>query len=301
MKKIFSVILCVIMILGCTSVAFATGWGKLEDNDTSCETYNINLYKLERVVGVMGEAFKVVPDATAKIGDIVYFTVYAMGENAIKAVEKAINNKDYILTDLVNMDPMGNKPVTGVPDLFTYDALGGAMLPVYSAYVTGNNPTVSFTFKSDDDVMQCFYKGKPVVTDPKATEVTLGDYTFVRDELNVVTEVFYKDENENKKIEPTKMTKEKWDKATAGLAALDITMEAIANRQIYMSNEHLVRNFNNYKTITKIITWNDIVIPIIPVPAPGLPQTGDMSVLSIALVAIFAAIMIVGVRKINVH
>ena len=44
MKKIFSAILCVIMILGCTSVAFATGWGKLEDNDTSCETYNINLY-----------------------------------------------------------------------------------------------------------------------------------------------------------------------------------------------------------------------------------------------------------------
>lgn len=289
------------MILGCTSVAFATGWGKLEDNDTSCETYNINLYKLERVVGVMGEAFKVVPDATAKIGDIVYFTVYAMGDNAIKAVEKAINNKDYILTDLVNMDHMGNKSVTGVPDLFTYDALGGAMLPVYSAYVTGNNPTVSFTFKSDDDVMQCFYKGKPVVASKDAKEVTLGDYTFVRDELNVVTEVSYKGENGNKKIKPTEMTKEEWDKATAGLADLDITMEAIANRQIYMGNEHLVRNFNNYKTITKIITWNGTVIPIIPVPAPGLPQTGDMSVLSIALVAIFAAIMIVGVRKINVH
>lgn len=301
MKKIFSAILCVIMILGCTSVAFATGWGKLEDNDTSCETYNINLYKLERVVGVMGEAFKVVPDATAKIGDIVYFTVYAMGDNAIKAVEKAIKNKDYILTDLVNMDPMGNKPVTGVPDLFTRDVLGGAMLPVYSAYVTGNNPTVSFTFKSDDDVTQCFYKGKPVVTDPEATEVTLGDYTFVRDKLNVVTEVFYKGENGNNKIDPTKMIKEEWDKATAGLVELGITMEAIDNRQIYMSNEHLVRNFNNYKTITKVITWNDIVIPIIPVPTPGLPQTGDMSVLSIALVAIFAAIMIVGVRKINVH
>lgn len=296
MKKIFSVILCVIMILGCTSVAFATGWGKLEDNDTSCETYNINLYKLERVVGVMGEAFKVVPDATAKIGDIVYFTVYAMGDNAIKAVEKAIKNKDYILTDLVNMDPMGNKPVTGVPDLFTRDALGGAMLPVYSAYVTGNNPTVSFTFKSDDDVMQCFYKGKPVVTDPKATEVTLGDYTFVRDQLDVVTEVSYN----GTPIVPT-MTKEEWDKATTGLAELDITMDAVNARQIYMSNEHLVRNFNNYKTITKVITWNDIVIPIIPVPTPGLPQTGDMSVLSIALVAIFAAIMIVGVRKINVH
>lgn len=296
MKKIFSVILCVIMILGCTSVAFATGWGKLEDNDTSCETYNINLYKLERVVGVMGEAFKVVPDATAKIGDIVYFTVYAMGDNAIKAVEKAIKNKDYILTDLVNMDPMGNKPVTGVPDLFTRYALGGAMLPVYSAYVTGNNPTVSFTFKSDDDVMQCFYKGKPVVTDPKATEVTLGDYTFVRDDLNVVTKVFYKGENGNNKIDPTKMTKEEWDKATTGLAELDITMDAVNARQIYMSNEHLVRNFNNYKTITKVITWNDMVIP-----APGLPQTGDMSVLSIALVAIFAAIMIVGVRKISIH
>ena len=296
MKKIFSAILCVIMILGCTSVAFATGWGKLEDNDTSCETYNINLYKLERVVGVMGEAFKVVPDATAKIGDIVYFTVYAMGDNAIKAVEKAINNKDYILTDLVNMDPMGNKPVTGVPDPFTYDALGGAMLPVYSAYVTGNNPTVSFTFKSDDDVTQCFYKGKPVVTDPEATEVTLGDYTFVRDELDVVTKVFYN----NTPIDPT-MTKGEWDKATAGLNELGITMDAVNARQIYMSNEHLVRNFNNYKTITKVITWNDIVIPIIPVPAPGLPQTGDMSVLSIALVAIFAAIMIVGVRKINVH
>lgn len=286
MKKIFSAILCVIMILGCTSVAFATGWGKLEDNDTSCETYNINLYKLERVVGVMGEAFKVVPDATAKIGDIVYFTGYAMGENAINAMIYAFTAEDYVLTDLANIKADG---------AVTTDDLGGTMLPVFSARVTGNNPTVSVTIKSGNDVMQCYYNGKNVVTSPEATEVTLGDYTFVRDELNVVTKVSYK----GIEIVPT-MPKEEWDKATAGLAALDITMEAITNRQIYMSNEHLVRNFNNYKTITKIITWNGTVIPA-PVPAPGLPQTGDMSVLSIALVAIFAAIMIVGVRKINVH
>lgn len=274
------------MILGCTSVAFATGWGKLEDNDTSCETYNINLYKLERVVGVMGEAFKVVPDATAKIGDIVYFTGYAMGENAINAMIYAFTAEDYVLTDLANIKADG---------AVTTDDLGGTMLPVFSARVTGNNPTVSVTIKSGNDVMQCYYNGKNVVTSPEATEVTLGDYTFVRDELNVVTKVSYK----GIEIVPT-MPKEEWDKATAGLAALDITMEAIANRQIYMSNEHLVRNFNNYKTITKIITWNGTVIPA-PVPTPGLPQTGDMSVLSIALVAIFAAIMIVGVRKINVH
>lgn len=272
------------MILGCTSVAFATGWSKLEDNDTSCETYNINLYKLERVVGVMGEAFKVVPDATAKIGDIVYFTGYAMGENAINAMIYAFTAEDYVLTDLANIKADG---------AVTTDNLGGVMLPVFSARVTGNNPTVSVTIKSGNDVMQCYYNGKNVVTSPEATEVTLGDYTFVRDQLNVVTGVSYN----GTPIVPT-MPKEEWDKATAGLAALDITMEAIANRQIYMSNEHLVRNFNNYKTITKIITWNGTVIPA---PAPGLPQTGDMSVLSIALVAIFAAIMIVGVRKISVH
>lgn len=286
MKKIFSAILCVIMILGCTSVAFATGWGKLEDNDTSCETYNINLYKLERVVGVMGEAFKVVPDATAKIGDIVYFTGYAMGKNAINAMIHAFTAEDYVLTDLANIKADG---------AVTTDDLGGVMLPVFSARVTGNNPTVSVTIKSGNDVMQCYYNGKNVVTSPEATEVTLGDYTFVRDELNVVTKVSYK----GIEIVPT-MPKEEWDKATAGLAALDITMEAITNRQIYMSNEHLVRNFCDYKTITKIITWNGTVIPA-PVPSPDLPQTGDMSVLSIALVAIFAAIMIVGVRKINVH
>ena len=286
MKKIFSAILCVIMILGCTSVAFATGWGKLEDNDTSCETYNINLYKLERVVGVMGEAFKVVPDATAKIGDIVYFTGYAMGENAINAMIYAFTAEDYVLTDLANIKADG---------AVTTDDLGGTMLPVFSARVTGNNPTVSVTIKSGNDVMQCFYKGKNVVTSPEATEVTLGDYTFVRDQLNVVTEVFYN----GTPIVPT-MPKEEWDKATAGLVELGITMDAVKARQIYMSNEHLVRNFCDYKAITKIITWNGTVIPT-PVPAPGLPQTGDMSVLSIALVAIFAAIMIVGVRKISIH
>lgn len=286
MKKIFSAILCVIMILGYTSVAFATGWGKLEDNDTSCETYNINLYKLERVVGVMGEAFKVVPDATAKIGDIVYFTGYAMGENAINAMVHAFTAEDYVLTDLANIKADG---------AVTTDDLGGVMLPVFSARVTGNNPTVSVTIKSGNDVMQCYYNGKNVVTSPDATEVTLGDYIFVRDNKDIVTNVYYKDKNNE--ILPS-MTKEDWDKATAGLAALDITMEAIANRQIYMSNEHLVRNFNNYKTITKVITWNGTVIPT---PTPNLPQTGDMSVLSIALVAIFAAIIIVGVRKTSVH
>lgn len=274
------------MILGCTSVAFATGWGKLEDNDTSCETYNINLYKLERVVGVMGEAFKVVPDATAKIGDIVYFTGYAMGENAVNAMIRAFTDEDYVLTDLANIKADG---------AVTTDDLGGVMLPVFSARVTGNNPTVSVTIKSGNDVMQCFYKGKNVVASKDAKEVTLGDYTFVRDELNVVTEVSY-----NGIPITSTMSKEEWDKATAGLVELGITMDAVKARQIYMSNEHLVRNFCDYKTITKVITWNGTVIPA-PVPSPDLPQTGDMSVLSIALVAIFAAIMIVGVRKISVH
>lgn len=285
MKKIFSAILCVIMILGCTSVAFATGWGKLEENDTTCENYNINLYKLERVVGVMGEAFKVVPDATAKVGDVVYFTGYALGENAINAMILAFTEEDYVLTDLANIKAEGS---------ITTDDLGGVMLPVFSARVTGNNPNVSVTIKSGNDVMKCFYKGQPVVASKDAREVTLGEYKFIRDELNVVTEVWYN----GVQITPV-MSKEEWDKSTAGLVELGITMDAVKARQIYMSNEHLVRNFSNYKEITKIITWgvNTAVVPI----NPALPQTGDMSTLTIALMAIFAAVIIIGVRKINVH
>ena len=175
MKKIFAIVLCMVMVFACVTSASAMSWGKGENTTAACEKYNVSLFKFEKVSGINGDIYRIVDTATAKVGDTVYFGGYAIGLSSIKAAIYAFNAEDFKLIDLVNIRKVATTNFN-VDDL--EDDLGGVSLPIYSAQVVGATPTVNITLKSGDDVTELTYKGKQIVDSETDTEVVLGNFGF---------------------------------------------------------------------------------------------------------------------------
>ena len=69
MKKIFAIVLCMVMVFACVTSASAMSWGKGENTTAACEKYNVSLFKFEKVSGVNGDIYRIVDTANAKVGD----------------------------------------------------------------------------------------------------------------------------------------------------------------------------------------------------------------------------------------
>lgn len=266
MKKIFAIVLCMVMVFACVTSASAMSWGKGENTTAACEKYNVSLFKFEKVSGVNGDIYRIVDTATAKVGDTVYFGGYAIGPSSTDAVSRAFTAEDFKLIDLVNIRNVAtiDSRVEGLNEL----------LPIYSAQVSGATPTVNITLKSGDDVTKLTYKGNKIVTDETSTEVVLGNFKFIRDAATgIVSVVQYKGWNVNKKD----LSAESYETAVKELAVLGVTMEDVEAGLVCMSNINLIKNFGNYCETVKGICWGEQCV-ITPNVSLGIPKTGDASV-----------------------
>lgn len=271
MKKIFAIVLCMVMVFACVTSASAMSWGKGENTTAACEKYNVSLFKFEKVSGVNGDIYRIVDTATAKVGDTVYFGGYAIGESSVNAVNRVFKAEDFKLIDLVNIRKVAtiDSRVEGLNEL----------LPIYSAQVSGATPTVNITLKSGDDVTKLTYKGKPIVTGEAATDVVLGNFHFIRDAATgIVSVVQYLDgTNGWKNVNKKELTAEFYETIVKELAVLGVTMEDVEAGLVCMSNINLIKNFGNYCETVKGICWGEQCV-ITPNVSLGIPKTGDASV-----------------------
>ena len=263
MKKIVAIIVTLMMILA-MSCAFAFDWSNVTVQSSGCDKYNVVLYKLERVEGINDDFFRIATNSTAKIGDTVYFGGYAVGENSVQAFANAFLMEDYKLIDLARITEVTTTQ-------FEEDVVGGITTPIFSAKVIGNDPTVKVVLKSGNDVTECTYKGQQIVASADATQVKLGDFTFVRNLANgMVSEVYY-DQN---KLDKALMTAADYEKAIAALSVLNITITDVENLTICMSNDNIIKNFGNYCETTKSICWGAKCK--VEIATMEIPKTGDM-------------------------
>ena len=285
MKKIFAIVLCMVMVFACVTSASAMSWGKGENTTAACEKYNVSLFKFEKVSGVNGDIYRIVDTATAKVGDTVYFGGYAIGKSSVNAVRRVFKAEDFKLIDLVNIRQVAtiNSGVEGLDEL----------LPIYSAQVAGATPTVNITLKSGDDVTKLTYKGKPIVETATATEVVLGNFGFIRDAATgIVSVVQYLDgTNGWKNVNKKELTAEFYETIVKELAVLGVTMEDVEAGLVCMSNINLIKNFGNYCETVKGICWGEQCV-ITPNVSLGIPKTGDASV-GMYIGAAFIALAIV--------
>ena len=285
MKKIFAIVLCMVMVFACVTSASAMSWGKGENTTAACEKYNVSLFKFEKVSGINGDIYRIVDTATAKVGDTVYFGGYAIGESSVNAVNRVFKAEDFKLIDLVNIRKVAtiNSRVEGLDEL----------LPIYSAQVAGATPTVNITLKSGDDVINLTYKGKPIVTGETATEVVLGNFKFIRDAATgIVSAVRYWDGAALRDVNKKELSAESYETVVKELAVLGVTMEDVEAGLVCMSNINLIKNFGNYCETVKGVCWGEQCV-ITPNVSLGIPKTGDASV-GMYIGAAFIVLAIVG-------
>ena len=270
MKKIFAIVLCMVMVFACVTSASAMSWGKGENTTAACEKYNVSLFKFEKVSGINGDIYRIVDTATAKVGDTVYFGGYAIGKSSVSAVNRVFNAEDYKLIDLVNIRKVAtiNSGVEGLDEL----------LPIYSDQVAGATPTVMITLKSGDNVIELTYKGKQIVTNETDTEVVLGNFRFIRDAATgIVSAVRYWDGTELRYVNKKELSAESYETVVKELAVLGVTMEDVEAGRVCMSNINLIKNFGNYCETVKGVCWGEQCV-ITPNVSLGIPKTGDASV-----------------------
>ena len=284
MKKIFAIVLCMVMVFACVASASAMSWGKGENTTAACEKYNVSLFKFEKVSGVNGDIYRIVDTATAKVGDTVYFGGYAIGESSVNAALRVFKAEDFKLIDLVNI-----RQVTNI----NFAEAEGELLPIYSAQVSGATPTVNITLKSGDNVTDLTYKGKHIVASETATEVVLGNFKFIRDAATgIVSAVRYWDGAALRDVNKKDFSAESYEAIVKELAVLGVTMEDVEAGLVCMSNINLIKNFGNYCETVKGVCWGEQCV-ITPNVSLGIPKTGDASV-GMYIGAAFIVLAIVG-------
>ena len=161
MKKTLATILSILLILSMTS-AFALSWVDVETAD--CTEYTLLAEKYERIEGDIGATYKKNPNATAKIGDTVYFDLSAV-DTAGEEVEVEIEYHN-----LGNVEVVGN---------------------LFKAKVVGAKPYVKISIEEKTDIADLTYNGESIIVDEDT--VIIGELAFLRDENGKVLDVAHED------------------------------------------------------------------------------------------------------------
>lgn len=161
MKKTLATILSILLILSMTS-AFALSWVDVETAD--CTEYTLLAEKYERIEGDIGASYKKNPNATAKIGDTVYFDLSAVDTNG-EEVEVEIEYHN-----LGNIEVVGN---------------------LFKAKVVGAKPYVKISIEEKTDIADLTYNGEPIIVEDDT--VVIGELAFHRDANGKVIDVAHQD------------------------------------------------------------------------------------------------------------
>lgn len=161
MKKTLATILSILLIFSMTS-AFALSWVDVETE--TCTEYTLLAEKYERIEGDIGASYKKNPNATAKIGDTVYFDLSAVDTNG-EEVEVEIEHHN-----IGNIEVVGN---------------------LFRAKVVGAKPYVKISIEEKTDIADLTYNGESIVVDEDT--VIIGELAFLRDENGKVLDVAHED------------------------------------------------------------------------------------------------------------
>ena len=161
MKKTLATILSILLIFSMTS-AFALSWVDVETE--ACTEYTLLAEKYERIEGDIGASYKKNPNATAKIGDTVYFDLSAVDTNG-EEVEVEIEYHN-----IGNIEVVGN---------------------LFKAKVVGAKPYVKISIEEKTPIDELTYNGESIVVDEDT--VIIGELAFLRDADGKVIDVAHED------------------------------------------------------------------------------------------------------------
>ena len=319
MKKIFAIALAVVMVLSIASVASAFTWAKPADSTTADNFgYNIDVIKFTRSTGTLGSSyFNADEAATAVNGADVYWAIKLTVNSPSDSI-KANAYVDVTFTALEGMESFSKSTV--IRDLangvYYYGGNTVGFQPI--SYFVSNNLNMNYTAETPVFATRCLdtatakitakvYSERPFgagnwfqagdysveVTDTTVTfSKTVGEYVrFVRNSDGLVTSV-----DTNLTNPQDLITLYAW----LNNGDADSIKAAIANKEMYMTNDNLRAAFGFAYSQSDSATWKANSTPIILDPTVSIPKTGDnASVIGFAMIMVAVVAAAVAVRKVN--
>lgn len=272
MKKIFAVLLTLVMMFSFASVAFAAdyNWGK---EPVSCEEYTIDITKYEMVVENGKSKLVESANVAAKKGDTVYFSVNVYNkEYKNEELFLVLNGQDFHITNLDDVDVT----VSGIKDLDIYSESKA----IFKGVVYADVPCLTISIQSTSTIQELLEDGTIVAYGSAPCRfVKIGNILFERDANYYVVNAYQYDKNVEAYLEAGDYTAVKLLKEANDiqLAAFGMTPAFVTEGVYLMNNENLEKNLGTSCLAEKTVCWGTPV-------APGtngtleIPKTGDASV-----------------------
>lgn len=284
MKKIFAVLLTLVMMFSFASVAFAAdyNWGK---EPVSCEEYTIDITKYEMVVENGKSKLIESANVAAKKGDTVYFSVNVYNkEYKNEELILVFNGQNFHITNLEDVDVT----ISGIKDLDIYNESKA----IFKGVVYADVPCLTISIQSTSTIHDLLEDGTIVAYGSVPCRfVKIGNILFERDANYYVVNAYQYDKNVEAYLEAGDYTAVKLLKKANDiqLAAFGMTPAFVTEGVYLMNNENLEKNLGTSCLAEKTVCWGTPVVS----STLEIPKTGDASV-GMYIGAAFIVLAIVG-------
>lgn len=271
MKKIFAVLLTLVMMFSFASVAFAAdyNWGK---EPVSCEEYTIDITKYEMVVENGKSKLVESANVAAKKGDTVYFSVNVYNKEYKNEELVLVWDKDNRYFYITNYEDI-NVTVTGIKDIKLYSESKA----IFKGVVYADVPCLTISIQSTSTIHDLLEDGTIVAYGSAPCRfVKIGNILFERDANYYVVNAYQYDKNVEAYLEAGDYTAVKLLKKANDiqLAAFGMTPAFVTEGVYLMNNENLEKNLGTSCLAEKTVCWGTPVVS----DTLEIPKTGDASV-----------------------
>lgn len=272
LKKIFAVLLTLVMMFSFTSVAFAANynWGK---EPVSCEEYTIDITKYEMVVENGKSKLVESANVAAKKGDTVYFSVNVYNkEYKNEELELVWRGSDFYIAN----DGDINVSVTGIKDIDVYSESKA----IFKGVVYADVPCLTISIQSTSTIQDLVNDGTVVAYGSAPCRfVKIGNILFERDANYYVVNAYQYDKNVEAYLKADDYTAVKLLKEAndVQLAAFGMTSAFVTEGVYLMDNTNLEKNLGTSCLAEKTVCWGTPVVPGAN-DTLGIPKTGDASI-----------------------
>lgn len=299
MKKIFAVLMTLVMMFSFASVAFAAdyNWGK---EPVSCEEYTIDITKYEMVVENGKSKLVESANVAAKKGDTVYFSVNVYNKEYKNEELVLVWDNDNRYFYITNYEDI-NVTVTGIKDIKLYSESKA----IFKGVVYADVPCLTISIQSTSTIHDLLEDGTIVAYGSAPCRfVKIGNILFERDANYYVVNAYQYDKNVEAYLEAGDYTAVKLLKKANDiqLAAFGMTPAFVTEGVYLMNNENLEKNLGTSCLAEKTVCWGTPVTPgtngTLEIPKTGdAPTIVGFAMLAAAVLAVVSGIVYKKVRN----
>lgn len=260
MKKIFAVLLTLVMMFSFASVAFAAdyNWGK---EPVSCEKYTIDITKYEMVVEDGKSKLVESANVAAKKGDTVYFSIAVYDEKG----------NSIVIYDEQTEQFYGEVSFTGLKATPTLYSKSKA---IFKGEVYSDIPCITVKIEQRSSIEDLKEDNIIATYTDYPAFIRIGNIVFERNANYYVVNAYQYDE----KLESEKDEIGRIPATESQLAALGMSISLIDDGVYLVNADTIVKNLGTYCLAEKTVCWGTPVVSGTPNDTLGIPKTGDASI-----------------------